>query len=69
MGIGEFDPSIAVCKTEEDFNWCQQVKKLSQLGGTLPMFELVEQQPSHLFCQDVMNLSLDSSEVKSLERF
>lgn len=62
MGIGELDPSIAVgffCKKEEDFNdWCQQVKKLSQLGGALPMFELVEQQPSHLACQDVLNLSL-----------
>ncbi|XP_029331291.1 cysteine protease ATG4B [Mus caroli] len=73
MGIGELDPSIAVgffCKTEEDFNdWCQQVKKLSQLGGALPMFELVEQQPSHLACQDVLNLSLDSSDVERLERF
>ncbi|KAH0509344.1 Cysteine protease ATG4B [Microtus ochrogaster] len=54
MGIGELDPSIAV---------------LSLLGGALPMFELVEQQPSHLACQDVLNLSLDSSDVERLERF
>ncbi|EPY83353.1 hypothetical protein CB1_000575013 [Camelus ferus] len=62
MNISELDPSIAVgffCKTEDDFNdWCQQVKKLSLLGGALPMFELVEQQPSHLACPDVLNLSL-----------
>ncbi|KAF5921539.1 hypothetical protein HPG69_009107 [Diceros bicornis minor] len=73
MSIGELDPSIAVgffCKTEDDFNdWCQQVKKLSLLGGALPMFELVEQQPSHLACPDVLNLSLDSSDVERLERF
>ncbi|KAM6152208.1 cysteine protease ATG4B isoform 1-T1 [Erethizon dorsatum] len=73
MGIGELDPSIAVgffCKTEDDFNdWCQQVKKLSLLGGALPMFELVEQQLSHLACPDVLNLSLDSSDVERLERF
>ncbi|XP_032125448.1 cysteine protease ATG4B isoform X3 [Sapajus apella] len=73
MSIAELDPSIAVgffCKTEDDFNdWCQQVKKLSLLGGALPMFELVEQQPSHLACPDVLNLSLDSSDVERLERF
>ncbi|XP_055964381.1 cysteine protease ATG4B isoform X2 [Sorex fumeus] len=58
------------CKTEGDFDdWCQQVRKLSQLGGALPMFELVEQQPSHLACPDVLNLSLDSSDVERLERF
>lgn len=32
--------------------------QLSLLGGALPMFELVEQQPSHLACPDVLNLSL-----------
>ncbi|KAM5325846.1 LOW QUALITY PROTEIN: cysteine protease ATG4B [Glossophaga mutica] len=73
MSIGELDPSIAVgffCETEDDFgDWCQQVKKLSLLGGALPMFELVEQQPSHLACPDVLNLSLDSSDVERLERF
>lgn len=58
------------CKTEEDFNdWCQQVRKLSLLGGALPMFELVEQQPPHLACPDVLNLSLESSDVERLERF
>ncbi|XP_065773300.1 cysteine protease ATG4B isoform X1 [Muntiacus reevesi] len=73
MSIAELDPSIAVgffCKTEDDFNdWCQQVRKLSLLGGALPMFELVEQQPSHLACPDVLNLSLDSSDAERLERF
>ncbi|KAK2494797.1 hypothetical protein MC885_012368, partial [Smutsia gigantea] len=73
MSIGELDPSIAVgffCKTEDDFNdWCQEVRKLSLLGGALPMFELVEQQPSHLACSDVLNLSVDSSDVERLERF
>ncbi|XP_009443005.4 cysteine protease ATG4B isoform X2 [Pan troglodytes] len=54
MSIAELDPSIAV---------------LSLLGGALPMFELVEQQPSHLACPDVLNLSLDSSDVERLERF
>lgn len=73
MSIAELDPSIAVgffCKTEDDFNdWCQQVRKLSLLSGALPMFELVEQQPSHLACPDVLNLSLESSDVERLERF
>ncbi|XP_028339394.1 cysteine protease ATG4B isoform X1 [Physeter macrocephalus] len=73
MSIAELDPSIAVgffCGTEDDFDdWCQQVKKLSLLGGALPMFELVERQPSHLACPDVLNLSLDSSDVERLERF
>lgn len=32
--------------------------QLSLLGGALPMFELVEQQPAHLACPDVLNLSL-----------
>lgn len=35
--------------------------QLSLLGGALPMFELVEQQPSHLACPDVLNLSLGES--------
>ncbi|XP_039084475.1 cysteine protease ATG4B isoform X2 [Hyaena hyaena] len=73
MGVRELDPSIAVgffCQTEDDFNdWCQHVRKLSLLGGALPMFELVDQQPSHLACPDVLNLSLDSSDVERLERF
>ncbi|XP_029789352.1 cysteine protease ATG4B isoform X3 [Suricata suricatta] len=73
MGVRELDPSIAVgffCQTEADFDdWCQHVRKLSLLGGALPMFELVDQQPSHLACPDVLNLSLDSSDVERLERF
>ncbi|XP_038604753.1 cysteine protease ATG4B isoform X1 [Tachyglossus aculeatus] len=73
MNIVELDPSIAVgffCKTEEDFNdWCQQIKKLSLIRGALPMFELVERQPSHFTCPDVLNLSLDSSDAERLERF
>ncbi|KAF0887011.1 ATG4B protease, partial [Crocuta crocuta] len=65
MGVRELDPSIAVgffCQTEDDFNdWCQHVRKLSLLGGALPMFELVDRQPSHLACPDVLNLSLGES--------
>ncbi|KAM9128039.1 cysteine protease ATG4B isoform 7-T7 [Pangshura tecta] len=61
MSIAELDPSIAVgffCNTEEDFNnWCQQIKKLSLLRGALPMFELVEHQPSHFSSPDVLNLT------------
>lgn len=73
MGIAELDPSIAVgffCQTEDDFDdWCQQARKLSQLGGALPMFELVEQQPSHLAGPEALSLSLDSSDAERLERF
>ncbi|XP_019398550.1 PREDICTED: cysteine protease ATG4B isoform X3 [Crocodylus porosus] len=61
MSIAELDPSIAVgffCNTEEDFNdWCQQIKKLSLIRGALPMFELVERQPSHFSNPDVLNLT------------
>ncbi|XP_075273862.1 cysteine protease ATG4B isoform X2 [Opisthocomus hoazin] len=73
MNIAELDPSIAVgffCNTEEDFNdWCQQIKKLSLLRGALPMFELVERQPSHFSNPDVLNLTPDSSDADRLERF
>uniref|UniRef100_A0A8C3XJT4 Cysteine protease n=1 Tax=Chelydra serpentina TaxID=8475 RepID=A0A8C3XJT4_CHESE len=73
MSIAELDPSIAVgffCNTEEDFNdWCQQIKKLSLLRGALPMFELVEHQPSHFSSPDVLNLTPDSSDADRLERF
>ncbi|KAG8508275.1 Cysteine protease ATG4B, partial [Galemys pyrenaicus] len=65
MGIAELDPSIAVgffCETEDDFaDWCRQVRELSQLGGALPMFELVEQQPTHLAGPDALNLSVGES--------
>ncbi|XP_067395090.1 cysteine protease ATG4B isoform X3 [Emydura macquarii macquarii] len=58
------------CNTEEDFNdWCQQIKKLSLLRGALPMFELVEHQPSHFSSPDVLNLTPDSSDADRLERF
>ncbi|NXX66855.1 ATG4B protease, partial [Spizella passerina] len=46
------------CNTEADFNdWCQQIKKLSLVRGALPMFELVERQPSHFSNPDVLNLT------------
>ncbi|KAM9613832.1 cysteine protease ATG4B isoform 2-T2 [Morphnus guianensis] len=58
------------CNTEEDFNnWCQQIKKLSLVRGVLPMFELVERQPSHFSNPDVLNLTPDSSDADRLERF
>ncbi|XP_073216525.1 cysteine protease ATG4B isoform X5 [Lepidochelys kempii] len=58
------------CNTEEDFNdWCQEIKKLSLLKGVLPMFELVEHQPSHFSSPDVLNLTPDSSDADRLERF
>ncbi|XP_043378389.1 cysteine protease ATG4B isoform X3 [Chelonia mydas] len=73
MSIAELDPSIAVgffCNTEEDFNdWCQEIKKLSLLRGVLPMFELIEHQPSHFSSPDVLNLTPDSSDADRLERF
>ncbi|XP_030810542.1 cysteine protease ATG4B isoform X2 [Camarhynchus parvulus] len=73
MSIAELDPSIAVgffCNTEADFNdWCQQIKKLSLVRGALPMFELVERQPSHFSNPDVLNLTPDSSDADRLERF
>ncbi|PKK21207.1 autophagy related 4B, cysteine peptidase, transcript variant X2 [Columba livia] len=73
MSIAELDPSIAVgffCNTEEDFNdWCQQIKKLSLVRAALPMFELVERQPSHFSNPDVLNLTPDSSDADRLERF
>ncbi|NP_001385364.1 cysteine protease ATG4B isoform 2 [Gallus gallus] len=73
MSIAELDPSIAVgffCHTEEDFNdWCHQIKKLSLVRGALPMFELVERQPSHFSNPDVLNLTPDSSDADRLERF
>uniref|UniRef100_A0A8D0B4G1 Cysteine protease n=1 Tax=Salvator merianae TaxID=96440 RepID=A0A8D0B4G1_SALMN len=73
MNIAELDPSIAVgffCNKEEDFNdWCQQIKKMSLIKGALPMFELVEHQPSHFSSPDVLNLTPDSSDADRLERF
>ncbi|RMC02288.1 hypothetical protein DUI87_21456 [Hirundo rustica rustica] len=54
MSIAELDPSIAV---------------LSLVRGALPMFELVERQPSHFSNPDVLNLTPDSSDADRLERF
>ncbi|KAM3835069.1 cysteine protease ATG4B isoform 1-T1 [Vipera latastei] len=73
MSIAELDPSIAVgffCRKEEEFSdWCQQIKKLSLIRGALPMFELIEHQPSHFSSPDVLNLTPDSSDADRLERF
>ncbi|KAL4608347.1 cysteine protease ATG4B isoform X1 [Arapaima gigas] len=61
MNIRELDPSIAVgffCKTEEDFDdWCMHIRKLSCSRDALPMFELVDSQPSHYANTDVLNLT------------
>ncbi|XP_078521803.1 cysteine protease ATG4B isoform X1 [Lissotriton helveticus] len=73
MQISELDPSIAVgffCNTEKDFDeWCQHIKKMTHLRGALPMFELVERQPSHFCSSDVLSLTPDSFEANQLERF
>ncbi|TRY54569.1 hypothetical protein DNTS_001572 [Danionella cerebrum] len=72
MHICELDPSIAVgffCPTEDDFDeWCAQIRKGSNCRG-LPMFELVDSQPSHLITADVLNLTPDYSDSDRLERF
>uniref|UniRef100_A0A8C9S408 Cysteine protease n=1 Tax=Scleropages formosus TaxID=113540 RepID=A0A8C9S408_SCLFO len=61
MNIRELDPSIAVgffCRTEEDFDeWCTRIRKLSCNRDALPMFELVDSQPSHYANADVLNLT------------
>uniref|UniRef100_A0A673XSU7 Cysteine protease n=1 Tax=Salmo trutta TaxID=8032 RepID=A0A673XSU7_SALTR len=67
MHICEIDPSVAVgffCRTEDDFDdWCMRIRKVH-----LPMFELVDCQPSHFACSvDVLNLTPDFSD--RLERF
>uniref|UniRef100_A0A4W5R8K6 Cysteine protease n=1 Tax=Hucho hucho TaxID=62062 RepID=A0A4W5R8K6_9TELE len=72
MHICEIDPSIAVgffCRTEDDFDdWCVRIRKLSHTRGGLPMFELVDCQPSNFACSvDVLNLTPDFSD--RLERF
>uniref|UniRef100_A0A671T1W3 Cysteine protease n=1 Tax=Sinocyclocheilus anshuiensis TaxID=1608454 RepID=A0A671T1W3_9TELE len=72
MHICELDPSIAAgffCQTEDDFDdWCAQIRKVANCRG-LPMFELVDSQPSHLITGDVLNLTPDFSESDRLERF
>ncbi|XP_071999293.1 cysteine protease ATG4B isoform X1 [Engystomops pustulosus] len=73
MHVSEIDPSIAVgfiCNSEEDFDdWCQRIRKLSLPGGSLPMFEVVDQLPLHLSNPDVLNLTPDSSDADRLDRF
>uniref|UniRef100_A0AAY4E2R2 Cysteine protease n=1 Tax=Denticeps clupeoides TaxID=299321 RepID=A0AAY4E2R2_9TELE len=73
MDICELDPSIAAgffCKTEDDFDdWCARIRKMSCSRGSLPMFELVDSQPSHLISADVLNLTPDFSDSDRLERF
>ncbi|XP_031678190.1 cysteine protease ATG4B-like isoform X2 [Oncorhynchus kisutch] len=72
MHICEIDPSVAVgffCRTEDDFDdWCMRIRKLPHTRGSLPMFELVDCQPSHFACSvDVLNLTPDFSDRS--ERF
>nr|XP_023997744.1 cysteine protease ATG4B-like [Salvelinus alpinus] len=83
MHICEIDPSIAVlsffsdahqgffCRTEDDFDdWCMRIRKLSHTRAGLPMFELVDCQPSHFACSvDILNLNPDFSDSDRLERF
>ncbi|XP_066565228.1 cysteine protease ATG4B isoform X3 [Amia ocellicauda] len=73
MHIRELDPSIAVgffCRTEDDFDdWCMRIRKLSGSREGLPMFELVDSQPSHFTSSDVLNLTPDFSDSDRLERF
>lgn len=73
MHICELDPSIAAgffCSTEDEFDdWCAHIRKLSCWRGGLPMFELVDSQPSHLISADVLNLTPDFSDSDRLERF
>uniref|UniRef100_A0A8C4ZWL6 Cysteine protease n=1 Tax=Gadus morhua TaxID=8049 RepID=A0A8C4ZWL6_GADMO len=73
MHICELDPSIAAgffCKTEDEFDdWCMRIRRLSCNRGSLPMFELVESQPSHMVSVDVLNLTPDFPDSDRLERF
>uniref|UniRef100_A0A669CBE9 Cysteine protease n=1 Tax=Oreochromis niloticus TaxID=8128 RepID=A0A669CBE9_ORENI len=73
MHICELDPSIAAgffCRTEDEFDdWCMRIRRLSCNRGTLPMFELVDSQPSHMVSVDTLNLTPDFSDSDRLERF
>uniref|UniRef100_A0A674N455 Cysteine protease n=1 Tax=Takifugu rubripes TaxID=31033 RepID=A0A674N455_TAKRU len=73
MHICELDPSIAVgffCRTEDEFDdWCMRIRRLSCNKDNLPMFELVDSQPSHLVGVDAINLTPDFSDSERLERF
>ncbi|XP_036409673.1 cysteine protease ATG4B-like [Megalops cyprinoides] len=72
MHISELDPSIAVgffCQTEEDFDdWCVRIRKMSFSRDRLSMFELVDTQPVHYACSDVLNLTPDLSDSDRPER-
>uniref|UniRef100_A0A7N5ZVX5 Cysteine protease n=1 Tax=Anabas testudineus TaxID=64144 RepID=A0A7N5ZVX5_ANATE len=61
MHICELDPSIAAgffCRTEDEFDdWCMRIRRLSCNRGGLPMFELVDSQPSHMVSVDALNLT------------
>ncbi|NWH79362.1 ATG4B protease, partial [Piaya cayana] len=61
MSIAELDPSIAVVRSLLlIFHLPKEqgcVPSLSLVRGALPMFELVERQPSHFSNPDVMNLT------------
>ncbi|CAF90552.1 unnamed protein product, partial [Tetraodon nigroviridis] len=73
MHICELDPSIAAgffCRTEDEFDdWCMRIRRLSCNRDNLPMFELVESQPSHMVSVDAINLTPDFSDSERLERF
>ncbi|XP_029285429.1 cysteine protease ATG4B isoform X1 [Cottoperca gobio] len=78
MHICELDPSIAAgffCRTEDEFDdWCMRIRRLSCNRGGLPMFELVDSQPSHMVSVDALNLTPDAlfadfSDSDRLERF
>eukprot|EP00064_Thunnus_orientalis_P003573 superscaffoldBa00000296_g3583 len=73
MHICELDPSIAAgffCRTEDEFDdWCMRIRRLSCNRGGLPMFELVDSQPSHMVSVDALNLTPDFSDSDRLERF
>ncbi|KAG7456610.1 hypothetical protein MATL_G00237570 [Megalops atlanticus] len=72
MHICELDPSVAVgffCQTEEDFDdWCVRIRKMSFSRDRLSMFELVDTQPVHYACSDVLNLTPDLSDSDRPER-
>uniref|UniRef100_A0AAQ5ZZR8 Cysteine protease n=1 Tax=Amphiprion ocellaris TaxID=80972 RepID=A0AAQ5ZZR8_AMPOC len=61
MHICELDPSIAAgffCRTEDEFDdWCMRIRRLSCNKWGLPMFELVDSQPSHMVSVDALNLT------------
>ncbi|KAI1882714.1 hypothetical protein AGOR_G00237760 [Albula goreensis] len=72
MHVREMDPSIAVgffCKTEDDFDdWCARIRKLSRSAEGLPMFEVVDSQPAHFACADVLNFTPELSVSDHKER-